>query len=124
MKYPSIRTIVVALSIAALLVSCRSTVPQPSKALQDNTQNNKYQWVNNAPLRASNTQSVHLTDLNQDGHLDLLLGSGNNMDGFHVEWGDSTGNWTTQNGPPTTMQPLSFATSDINKNQNVEVLRS
>ena len=122
MKYSSIRTIAVALSIAALLVSCRSTVPQPSKALQDNTQSNKYQWVNNAPLRASNTQSVHLTDLNQDGHLDLLLGSGNNMDGFHVEWGDSTGNWTTQNGPPTTMQPLSFATSDINKNQNIEVL--
>ncbi|MDQ7005069.1 MAG: FG-GAP-like repeat-containing protein [Ghiorsea sp.] len=122
MNIPLIRTVALIFSIGILLISCRSTVPEPSKSLQNYSQSNKYQWVNNAPLRASNTQSVHWTDLNQDGHLDLLLGSNSNKDGFHIEWGDSTGNWTTQDGPPTTMQPLSFATSDIDRNQAIDIL--
>ncbi len=122
MKHPFLRTLLLTLAIGALLVSCRSTVPQPSKALDTSSQNNKYQWVNNAPLRASDAQSVHFVDLNQDGFMDLLLGISNKTDGFHVEWGDGTGNWTTQSGPPTAMQPLSFATADINHDQNIDIL--
>ncbi len=122
MNHPFIRTLVLALAVIALLASCRSTVPQPSKTLNIGTQNNKYQWSNNAPLRASDTQSVHFTDLNHDGQIDLLLGIKNKTDGFHVEWGDGTGNWTTQSGPPTTMQPLSFSTADINQNHQVDIL--
>ncbi|MDX8382341.1 MAG: FG-GAP-like repeat-containing protein, partial [Ghiorsea sp.] len=35
---------------------------------------------------------------------------------------DNTGNWTSQPGPITAMQPLSFATSDINNNSRIDIL--
>jgi len=77
---------------------------------------------NIGPQRAAESQSVHFVDLNQDGHLDLLVGGHNNIDGFHIEWGDGSGNWVLQSGPVTAMQPRSFATADINHDQSIEIL--
>jgi len=110
------------LVITFTFTGCRSTVPQPSKALATDKQTTKYQMQNNAPLRVSQAQSIHFADLDRDGRLDLLVSGNDRSDGFHVEWGDNTGNWTAQLGPSTAMQPLSFATSDINHNKKIDIL--
>jgi len=105
------------------LSSCRSTVPQPSMSLNSaGSPLPKYEMHNIAPQRASESKSVHFVDLNQDGFLDLLIGGNDKVDGFHVEWGDGSGNWSLQSGPVTGMQPLAFATADLNQNNNINIL--
>lgn len=105
------------------LLSCRSAVPDPSMSLMDiNAPIPKYKMHNIGPQRASESQSMHFVDLNQDGHLDLLIGGNGRVDGFHIEWGDSTGNWSLQSGPPTAMQPRTFSTGDVTHDNNIEIL--
>ncbi|MDQ6980853.1 MAG: FG-GAP-like repeat-containing protein [Ghiorsea sp.] len=111
------------ITVSVGLLACRTTVPQPSMPLQAlNSPIPKYKMHNIGPQQAAESQSVHYVDLNQDGHLDLLVGGHEDIDGFHVEWGDSTGNWVLQGGPLTAMQPRSIATADINHDNNIEIL--
>ncbi|MDQ7002358.1 MAG: VCBS repeat-containing protein, partial [Ghiorsea sp.] len=111
------------ISIGTSLLACRTTVPHPSMPLQAlNAPIPKYKMHNIGPQQAAESQSVHYVDLNQDGFLDILVGGHENTDGFHIEWGDGTGNWTLQSGPLTAMQPRAIATADINHDQNIEIL--
>jgi polysaccharide export outer membrane protein len=113
----------ICLGLASGLVSCRSSVPRPSLPVQDlNNPIPKYKMSNIGPQQAAQSQSVHYVDLNQDGHLDILVGGHEEIDGFHVEWGDSTGNWLLEGGPLTSMQPRAIATADINHDNSLEVL--
>ncbi|MDX8386902.1 MAG: FG-GAP-like repeat-containing protein [Ghiorsea sp.] len=115
--------LVACLGLVTGLISCRSSVPKPSTPLQDLSKPiPKYKMSNIGPQQAAQSQSVHYVDLNQDGHLDILVGGHKKVDGFHVEWGDSTGNWVLEGGPLTSMQPRSIATADINHNNELEVL--
>ncbi|MDQ6988900.1 MAG: FG-GAP-like repeat-containing protein [Mariprofundaceae bacterium] len=82
----------------------------------------QYSMHNIAPQRTSESQAIHFVDLNQDGFLDILVGGNDKVDGFHIEWGDGTGNWTLQNGPETGMQPRSFATANIDQTHNINIL--
>jgi len=113
----------ICLSMSNALVACRTAVPQPSVPLHElSNPTLKYKMHNIGPQQASESQSVHYVDFNQDGHLDLLVGGHENIDGFHIEWGDSTGNWVLQGGPLTAMQPRAIATADITRDHNIEVL--
>ena len=124
MRLASLTTVVIACGCSVFLSSCRSTVPEPTRALNfsEEKSTHAYKMHNSAPLRTSDAETVRFVDLNQDGHIDILLGGSSRSAGFRLELGDGTGNWTTQNGAPTTMQPLSFATSDINHNGLIDVL--
>jgi len=109
--------------LGVALVACRTSVPQPTMAVQDLSMPfGKYKMHNIGPQQASGSQSVHYVDLNQDGHLDLLIGGRKDIDGFHVEWGDGTGNWALQSGPLSSMQPRDFATADLNHNNSLEIV--
>ncbi len=121
MRYPrhqSIQILFVAL-LGMFFSSCRSTVPQPTKLLDETGQSHQYQLKNAAPLQTPGTHAVRFADLNLDGHLDLLVGDDV---GMHVEWGNGLGNWTKSVGAPTAIQPLSIAVSDTNHNQHLDIL--
>ncbi|OIP98606.1 MAG: hypothetical protein AUK35_10215 [Zetaproteobacteria bacterium CG2_30_46_52] len=116
--------LILALAIlSTALSSCRTAVPEPSMSLDGyNKPLPKYKMHNVGPQRSSESQSMHFVDLNQDGHLDVLVGGNDRVDGFHVEWGDSTGNWILQSGPLTAMQPRAFASGDVDHDDNLDVL--
>ncbi len=119
-KQLSLLTIFIASS--TLLLSCRTAVPTPSLTAPQSTEKNTYKMHSNAPQRASDANTVHFVDLNQDGNLDILVGGNKKVNGFHIEWGDGTGNWSLQRGPTTAMIPNSFAVSDVNRNNKLDVL--
>ncbi|MDX8403681.1 MAG: FG-GAP-like repeat-containing protein [Mariprofundaceae bacterium] len=77
---------------------------------------------NIGPQHAFDSRAVRFADLNQDGHLDLLIGGRSSVDGFYTEMGDGEGHWRMQAGPETSMQPRSFAVSDVNAAHTPEVL--
>ncbi len=118
------RSLLVIMAASVLLASCRSTVPQPTRSLSSSEEKATYTYKmhNNAPLRSSESHALYFVDLNLDGNMDLLVGGSDNVEGFHTEMGDGTGNWETAAGPATSMQPLSFASSDINHNDKVDIL--
>jgi len=108
---------------AILLASCRAIVPEPTMAVgAGKVVLPKYAMHNVGPQRVSESRAVRFADLNQDGHLDMLIGGRKKIDGFYVEWGDGAGNWSSQNGPVTSMQPRDFAVGDTNGDGNLEVL--
>ncbi len=119
-KQLSFLTIFIALS--TFLSSCRTAVPTPSIINQQNNEKNIYKMNNNAPQRASNANTAYFVDFNQDGNLDILVGGNDKVSGFHIEWGDGSGNWALQRGATTAMIPESFAVADINHDKNLDIL--
>ena len=121
MKQTLIRGLALAVGLFSL-VSCRTTVPEPTRVLGDSHRAIPvYSMHNNGPQRIGPSRAVRLTDINQDGHLDLLVGGWGTAAGFQVELGDGKGHWRFQEGPPTTMQPRAFAVADINGDGNNEI---
>ncbi|MDT8377022.1 MAG: FG-GAP-like repeat-containing protein [Mariprofundaceae bacterium] len=77
---------------------------------------------NIGPQHQFESRATRFVDLNQDGHIDLLIGGRDSVDGFHVEWGDGAGHWRMQPGPFTSMQPRSFAVADVDADSTLEIL--
>ncbi len=110
---------------ATLLVlsACRATVPQPTMSLQHkHSPLPSYSMHNIGPQHVFESRAVRFADLNQDGHIDLLVGSRGSAEGFYVELGDGNGNWTMKSGPTTSMQPRSFAVADVDGAEVPEIL--
>jgi len=111
-----------------ILTACPAVVPPPSSIVQPDP----------PPLRSSTIKSPNLSniapqhlfpsfvprfaDLNQDGYLDMLVGSKQSGQGFQVEWGDGKGHWRRQDGPMSNIQPRAIAVADVNKDGHPEVL--
>lgn len=108
---------------ALLLLSCRSTVPQPTMSLEGASKPlPQYAMHNVGPQRALESRAVKFVDLNMDGHVDILVGGRDKTEGFHVELGDGEGHWQLVSGPDTGMQPRAFAVADVNMDGAPEVL--
>lgn len=106
-----------------VLASCRTTVPTPTMSVSDKgSPLPSYSMHNIGPQRVMQSRAARFADLNQDGHLDLMVGGRASVDGFHVEWGDGEGHWQLQDGPATGMQPRAFAVADVDGNGSPEVL--
>lgn len=105
------------------IVSCRTTVPEPTMPVE-NTKHPLpvYSMHNIGPVTVQNSFSTRYADVNQDGNVDLLVGLRKPDAGFRIEWGDGHGNWTTQPGPKTTLEPRSFSVADANHNGNMDIL--
>lgn len=105
------------------LAACRTTVPEPTMSVSGKgSPLPSYSLHNIGPQRTMQSRAVHFADLDQDGHLDLVVGGRASVAGFHIEWGDGKGRWRFQDGPPTGMQPRAFAVADVDGNGSLEVL--
>jgi len=114
------------LCITLLVMSaCRSTVPQPTMSLE-NTRSPlpAFSMHNIGPQNQFESRAIRFVDLNQDGHMDILVGGRNSVDGFRVQWGDGAGHWRMQSGPSTSMQPRSFSVADVDADSTLDVLIS
>ena len=106
-----------------LLPACRTVVPDPTMPIvAHQVAVPHYKMHNIGPQLLLESRAIRWVDLNQDGHLDLLVGGRKSVDGFHVEWGDSAGHWRVQNGPVTSMQPRDFAVGDVNDDGVLDVV--
>lgn len=105
------------------IASCRTTVPEPSMPINDTKHPLPvYSMHNIGPVNVQNSFSARYADVNQDGNVDLLVGLRKPEAGFRVEYGDGHGNWTTQAGPKTTLEPRSFSVADVNRDGNTYIL--
>jgi len=77
---------------------------------------------NIGPQRVQKSFVARFADLNQDGHVDLLVGGRKPASGYRVEWGDGKGHWRTQGGPGTSMEPRVFAVADLDGDGSLEEL--
>ena len=107
----------------AILTSCFSPVPTPTMPVhKEGKQLPAYRMHNIGPVRVHETFVSHFSDVNQDGHVDILVGGREQFEGFDVEWGDGLGNWYRQFGPVTSMVPRAFTVGDIDRDGIFEVL--
>jgi len=104
------------------LVSCRTAVPTPTRVADEGHRVTPvFSMHNIGPQRLGASRAVRFGDVDQDGNLDLLVGGWGATQGFQLELGDGQGHWLFQDGPPTTMQPRSFAMTDINADGSNEI---
>lgn len=114
-----------ALCIAFMLgvAACRTVVPAPSMPVGlASLPTPVYAMHKIGPQHVQRTFATYFTDLNRDGHEDLLVGGRKPFVGFQVKWGDGKGHWRTQVGPKTGMEPQAFAVADVDKDGVLEVL--
>jgi len=99
----------------AVLASCRTIVPEPTMPVSaSDAPVPKYSLHNIGPQRVNASRAILLSDVNQDGNLDLLVGGrAPHHQSFRIEWGDGRGRWSLEGGPVTGMQPRAFAVSDM-----------
>jgi len=117
------RVLIAAAVLLLALTACRSTVPQPTMSLENRARPvPAYAMHNIGPQHQFESRAVRFADLDNDGHLDLLIGGRGSVEGFQIEWGDGEGHWRMQSGPGTSMQPRSFAVADVNMSGAPEIL--
>jgi len=113
----------VLLAVLLLLTACRATVPQPTMSLNNaRSPLPAFSMHNVGPQHVFESRAIQFADLNRDGHIDLLIGGRDSVEGFHIEWGDGAGHWQMQSGPTTSMQPRAFAVADIDADSTLEIL--
>ena len=81
-----------------------------------------YSMHNIGPQRVKRSLAASFTDLDGDGHVDLLVGGVKPDSGFRVEWGDGHGRWRREAGPVTGLDPRAFAVADVDGDGGPEVL--
>ena len=117
------KTLLAACTVLMVLSACRTTVPQPTMSLENKRSPiPSYSMHNIGPQHIFESRAVRFADLNQDGHVDLLVGGRGSAEGFYVELGDGKGNWSMKSGAATSMQPRSFAMADVDGDDVSEVL--
>ncbi|MDX8413893.1 MAG: FG-GAP-like repeat-containing protein [Mariprofundales bacterium] len=109
--------------LLCLLASCRTVVPQPTVSLHDRgVPHPKFGMHLVGPQAETPGFVGKFIDLNQDGHLDVLLASRGIRAGFSLQRGDSEGRWLSFAGPKTTMQPRGFDVADVDRDGQLMVL--
>ena len=119
------RRLLAALAMVCVLgvASCRTTVPEPSMPIKDvDKPFPEYSMHNIGPQHVRHAFSVRYADMNEDGHVDLLVGLRKPEAGFQLEWGDGLGNWSSQQGPGTTMEVRSAAMADVEHDGEMDIL--
>ncbi len=112
-----------AIPLLVMASGCRSTVPDPTLSLEHRaTPLPSFSMHNIGPQHVFESRSVRFADLNMDGHLDILVGGRDAVDGFYIEMGDGGGHWRMQSGPSTGMQPRSFAVADVSGDKKLAIL--
>ncbi len=114
-----------ALAMASVfgLAACHTTVPEPTMPVK-NAQKAfpEYLMHNIGPQRVQNSFTARFDDLNQDGHVDLLVGLRKPDAGFRVEWGDGHGHWSTQQGPGTAIETRAAVIDDLEHDGLMDIL--
>ncbi len=117
------RLAVIMAGVLSLLASCRTVVPEPTFSLQNRgVPHPSYSLRLVGPQLETPTFSAKFTDLNQDGHLDILVGGRGLRAGFSFQQGDGAGRWASFAGPKTDMQPRDFDVADVNQDGQLMVL--
>ncbi|MDX8392390.1 MAG: FG-GAP-like repeat-containing protein [Mariprofundaceae bacterium] len=115
---------VAGLACLLALTACPATVPPPSSLIQASPAplDRKKTLQNIAPEQVFASFTPRFADLNQDGHVDLIIGSRQSGVGFRVAWGDGAGHWQVETGPASNIQPRAIAVGDVNHDGQPEVL--
>ena len=109
--------------VLTLLASCRTVVPQPTVSLNDRAvPHPSFAMRLVGPQLQTPGYVGKFADLNQDGHLDILLASRGIRAGFSLQQGDGQGRWKSFAGAKTTMQPRAFDVADVNRDGQLMVL--
>jgi len=119
------RSLLSALAMVCILgvAACRSVVPEPTMPIESDAKPfPQYSMNNIGPQIVQNSFTAKYADLNQDGHLDLIVGLRKPEAGIRLEWGDGLGRWSTQQGPDTSLEARSAAVGDVEHDDFVDIL--
>ncbi|MDQ6965256.1 MAG: FG-GAP-like repeat-containing protein [Mariprofundales bacterium] len=111
------------LLLLLMLGACRTVVPQPTVSLHERgAPHPKFTMRLVGPQLEIPGFTGKFTDLNQDGHLDILLAYRGIRAGFSLQRGDGAGRWQSFAGPKTTMQPRTFDVADVQRDGQLMVV--